>query len=74
LIGGWLAFKCTGLLFDPLIRHCSLGSSPSITLFVYQGAEAQRRQISHAFARYLVPAVVEEIVANPNSLKLGGRR
>jgi len=36
LIGGWLAFKCTGLLFDPLIRHCSLGSSPSITLFIYQ--------------------------------------
>jgi adenylate cyclase len=73
LIGGWLAFKYAGLLFDPSYPALFIGIlTGSITLFIYQGAEAQRRQIRHAFARYLAPAVVEEIVANPNSLKLGG--
>jgi adenylate cyclase len=73
LIGGWLAFKYAGLLFDPVYPALVVGGlSGSITLFIYQGAESQRRQIRHAFARYLAPAVVEEIVANPNSLRLGG--
>ena len=73
MLGGWLAFKYAGLLFDPSYPALVIGGlTGSITLFIYHGAESQRRQIRHAFARYLAPAVVEEIVANPDSLKLGG--
>lgn len=34
----------------------------------------QRRQIKHAFGHYLSPAVIEELLADPTQLKLGGSR
>ncbi|MCB9738939.1 MAG: adenylate/guanylate cyclase domain-containing protein [Deltaproteobacteria bacterium] len=37
-------------------------------------AEAARQQIRSAFQQYLSPAVVEELVADPDKLRLGGRR
>ncbi|MSP91713.1 MAG: adenylate/guanylate cyclase domain-containing protein [Myxococcales bacterium] len=37
-------------------------------------AEASRQQIRNAFQFYLSPAVVEELVSNPDALKLGGQR
>ena len=37
-------------------------------------AERSKAQIREAFDMYLAPAVVAELVANPDSLRLGGRR
>lgn len=37
-------------------------------------AEAARQRIRDAFSMYLAPAVVEELVADPDSLRLGGQR
>ncbi len=37
-------------------------------------AEAARQQIRSAFQQYLSPTVVEELVADPDKLRLGGRR
>ncbi len=37
-------------------------------------AELQRQQIREAFQFYLAPAVVEQLVNNPDKLKLGGER
>ncbi|MBM4344083.1 MAG: adenylate/guanylate cyclase domain-containing protein [Deltaproteobacteria bacterium] len=37
-------------------------------------AELQRQQIREAFQFYLAPAVVEQLVNNPDRLKLGGER
>ncbi|MGH7249952.1 MAG: adenylate/guanylate cyclase domain-containing protein, partial [Minisyncoccia bacterium] len=44
----------------------------AITSYVYHGVEAQRSQIRHAFSQYLSPDVIQEIVAAPDKLKLGG--
>lgn len=53
-----------------------------VVLFGYMGlllerwleADAQRRQIRSAFTRYVSPSVVEQLVREPERLKLGGDR
>jgi adenylate cyclase len=73
LVGGWLVFKYAGLLFDPSFPALATGGmTAALTTFIYHGVEAQRSQIRHAFGRYLAPTVVEEIIANPDKLELGG--
>ena len=34
----------------------------------------QRRYLKNAFKQYLSPAVIEQLIANPSQLKLGGER
>lgn len=59
-----------------------VGGGALAVMFVYvaQGgvaylvASRQRREIKQAFAKYLSPAVVEEVVAHPERLRLGGER
>ena len=73
LIGGWTAFRYASLLFDPTYPAVSLGCmTAAITSYIYHGVEAQRSQIRHAFSQYLSPAVIQEIIADPDRLKLGG--
>jgi adenylate cyclase len=43
-----------------------------ITFYVYRQVETQRAEIRSAFGRYLAPAVVEDIIASPGKLALGG--
>ncbi|MFM9972563.1 MAG: CHASE2 domain-containing protein [Burkholderiales bacterium] len=57
------------------------GAAMTITLiFVAQGAVAfiaeqrQRGAIKNAFSMYVSPALVEQVLANPDKLKLGGER
>jgi adenylate cyclase len=70
---GWVAFHNAGLLLDPSYPALALFSmTAAITFYVYRQVEAQRSQIRHAFGRYLAPAVVEEIIADPQRLELGG--
>jgi len=73
VIGGWVAFRYASLLLDPSYPAVVLGCiTGAITFYVYHGVEAQRGQIRNAFGRYLAPAVVQEIIAHPDRLKLGG--
>ena len=73
LIGGWTAFRYASLLFDPTYPAVALGCmTAAITSYIYHGVEAQRSQIRHAFSQYLSPAVIQEIIADPDRLKLGG--
>ena len=73
LIGGWTAFRYASLLFDPTYPAVALGGmTAAITSYIYHGVEAQRGQIRQAFSQYLSPAVIQEIIADPDRLKLGG--
>jgi adenylate cyclase len=73
LVGGWTAFRYASLLFDPSYPAVALGGMTAvITSYIYQSVEAQRGQIRQAFSQYLSPAVIEEIIADPDRLKLGG--
>jgi adenylate cyclase len=57
------------------------GAAMTVTLiYIAQGAVAfiaeqrQRSQIKNAFSMYVSPALVEELIAHPDRLKLGGER
>jgi adenylate cyclase len=71
--GGWAAYRYADLLFDPTYPVLVLGILAAVvTFYTYHTVEAQRGEIRNAFSRYLAPTVVQEIVANPDKLKLGG--
>ncbi len=46
----------------------------NITMFKYATEERQKRWIRNAFSYYLTPSVVNEIVKQPDKLKLGGEK
>ena len=73
LLGGWLAYRTWGLLLDTAYPALALGSmTAAITFYVYRGVETQRTAIRSAFGHYLAPEVIEEIIADPHKLELGG--
>ena len=70
---GWLTFRYGGTLLDPSYTALSVGLvTAAVTSYTYQNVEAQRGAIRTAFGRYLAPAVVEELIAHPDKLTLGG--
>jgi adenylate cyclase len=75
VIGGWVSYRYANLLLDPSYPALVVAVMTSaITFYTYQTVEVQRGQIRNAFGRYLAPTVVEEIIANPQNLRLGGEQ
>jgi adenylate cyclase len=73
IAGGWAAYRYADLLLDPSYPVLVLAITAAVvTFYTYQTVETQRGEIRNAFSRYLAPTVVQEIVANPDRLKLGG--
>ncbi|MCX5576761.1 CHASE2 domain-containing protein [Kaistia terrae] len=73
VVGGFLAFDRAGWLFDPFypalaIALLVLGS----VLYTFRQAERARAGIRRAFQYYVSPDVVDEIIADPTRLELGG--
>jgi adenylate cyclase len=69
----WVAYTRVGILVDP--------TWPAVTLFllvaaattyVYRRSEQQRSEVRRAFSYYVSPTVVNEIIAHPEKLELGG--
>lgn len=72
-VGSWYAFTHTDLLLDPLLPGgTTLAAFGAMTLRVYRRSERDRKQVREAFSRYLAPAVVERLAADPSRLRLGG--
>jgi adenylate cyclase len=73
MLGGWLSFRYLDLLFDPVYPSVVLLLlTAGITFYIYRQVETQRSEVRSAFSRYLAPTVVEEIIASPAKLALGG--
>jgi adenylate cyclase len=71
--GGWLAYSKLGLLFDPSFPALVLFILvTTATIYVYRRTEQQRHEVRRAFGYYVSPSVVNEIIANPDKLELGG--
>jgi adenylate cyclase len=69
----WLRFSNQRELYDP--SFTMLVASALYILLTYAAhasEEKQRRQVREAFSRYLSPAMVEKVAADPDALKLGG--
>jgi adenylate cyclase len=73
LIGGWVAYRYTGLLLDPTYPAAAVFLLvTAATLYIYRKVEQQRGEVRRAFSYYVSPTVVDEIIANPDKLELGG--
>jgi adenylate cyclase len=73
LAGGWLAYQRLSLLFDPTFPAMTLFILvTTATIYVFRRTEKQRGEMRRAFGYYVAPAVVNEIVAHPEKLELGG--
>jgi adenylate cyclase len=71
--GSWLAYDRRGWLFDPVFpTFVVVFVFLSSTVISFLRSEAQRRQVRGAFSRYMSPALVEQLCAHPERLKLGG--
>lgn len=69
----WGHFVGDRALYDPIFPLLSaLILFVQLTYWGYASEEAQRRQVRTAFGRYLSPALVEKLAADPSHLKLGG--
>ncbi len=72
-VAAFLAFDRAGLLFDPTWPMVTLGLLVAgATFYVYRRVEHQRGEMRRAFGHYVAPAVVDEIIADPQRLQLGG--
>ncbi len=78
LIGGvavasYALFLHRDLLVDPLMPAATwLSLYGTLTVAAFRRTERERRAVREAFSRYLAPAVVARLVADPSKLKLGG--
>ncbi|MSQ84474.1 MAG: adenylate/guanylate cyclase domain-containing protein [Myxococcales bacterium] len=78
--GGWLAIAAIAYrqqgwwlgLVAPLLAALLAFAAGALTNYRWVGRE--RRLIRHAFAHYLNAEVIEQLVSNPDALKLGGER
>lgn len=72
-LGSWLFFARAGLLLDPVTPPvATLAAFASATIATYRRAERDRARIREAFGRYVSPAVVAALAADPSKLRLGG--
>ncbi|HWG05070.1 MAG TPA: adenylate/guanylate cyclase domain-containing protein, partial [Beijerinckiaceae bacterium] len=74
-LASWLAFRWGSTLIDPLMPGATwLACFATMTVAVYRASERDRRAVRLAFTRYLAPAVVERLAADPSQLRLGGEQ
>ncbi|MGD9616215.1 MAG: CHASE2 domain-containing protein [Alphaproteobacteria bacterium] len=74
---GWAGFVqlafVNGLWLPAVVPIAALAAAAgSVLLFRYGFVDRQRRLVQTAFRHYLAPALVEELAAHPERLRLGG--
>jgi adenylate cyclase len=71
----WIAFARWHFQFDPVYPGlCVIALTGATTLIGFMRAERDRAFIRNAFSRYISPALVAQLTADPSRLKLGGER
>jgi adenylate cyclase len=65
-----------GNLWVPMIAPVTgaLVAFLTVTLYNYATEGSQKRFIKSAFSRYLAPSVIEQLIADPSKLNLGGEK
>ena len=71
--GAWVAFDVYNWLFDPIyFSVVILIIYLTQSLLIFLATEAERARVRGAFGMYLSPALVKQLAADPEQLKLGG--
>ncbi len=75
LAGGYLLFKETLLLLDPISPALTIAVVyATLTLTSYLVTDRERRWIQQAFSSYVSPTLVQHLIRHPEQLRLGGER
>jgi adenylate cyclase len=70
---GWWAFLEVGWLIDPAYPSAAaLAVFTTGVLLLFRRSDIERKRVRDQFSRYLAPAMVRRLAANPGLLKLGG--
>jgi adenylate cyclase len=73
LLGSFLLYEKYGLLTDAVIPNLAGGVVYLNAIsHLWRNERAQRRYVRTAFGKYVSPAVVEQLVNNPEKLAIGG--
>jgi class 3 adenylate cyclase/CHASE2 domain-containing sensor protein len=75
IVAGFAAYQL-GNFWIPMVSFIA-GSAlafTTVTLYNYATEGSQKRFIKSAFSQYLSPKVIEQIIADPSQLKLGGEK
>jgi adenylate cyclase len=73
ILCSWFAYARAGLLIDPIPPVLAfLTVHVIVTFFSYLRTEREKGQLRAAFSQYLAPALVSQLMAQPERLKLGG--
>lgn len=73
LLASYFLFSLTGLVVEVVSPVLTVFLCfTSITVYRYRSEESQKRFIKDAFAHYLAPTVIEQLIHEPGNLKLGG--
>lgn len=71
----WVAFSTQGLLLDPLLAATAVIAVYFVfSLLRHLQTERKQRWVRKAFASYISPKLVGQLVDNPGQLQLGGER
>ena len=73
IVISWYAFKYYHWLIDPVYPSITILTIYFIALLLnYFKSETERKYVRNAFSHYISPALVEKLVKNAETLKLGG--
>lgn len=74
-VGGFVLYQQGGPLMPLVVPTIALAASGGIfTAHLWRQERAHKRFVQGAFARYVAPGVIEQLVADPARLKLGGEK
>jgi adenylate cyclase len=72
---GWQGFSGSRILLDPVLASATLLSAAIIERFILViELRRERGAVRDAFAHYMSPAMVEQLVRDPTLVRLGGER
>jgi len=75
VIAAFAAYNRGNLWLSLVIHLAGIAAAfTSATLYNYATEGSQKRFIKSAFSQYLSPKVIEQIIADPSQLKLGGEK
>jgi len=75
VVGAFVAYDKFCLWFPMVMPLAALlGSFLTCTIYNYETEGRQKRFIKSAFSRYLSPIYIDQLIANPGQLRLGGER
>jgi adenylate cyclase len=73
LVGAFLAFRHAKLLIDPAFPVLTMACAYTAgTMALWRSERLSRRHVRTAFGKFLSPAVVDRLAADPRGLVLGG--